>query len=115
MEQIEEVLDELLNAIRNSDEYTRYQKIRKKVHEFPTLEHTLNEYRKQNYELQNSGRQNLYWEVDKLDEEFPSLKDNAYAQEYLAAELALCRIFQQINWKLVDSLEFDVDFLNDSN
>ena len=53
MSQIEDAMDGLMTAIRNSEEFIRYQAIRK-VHGFPKLESQITEFRKKNYLLQNS-------------------------------------------------------------
>ena len=31
-------------------------------------------------------------------------------REYLTAENAFCRIVQQINWQLIENLDFEADF-----
>ena len=54
MSQIEDAMDGLMTAIRNSEEFIRYQAIKEKVHGFPKLESQITEFRKKNYLLQNS-------------------------------------------------------------
>ena len=64
MSQIEDVMDGLMTAIRNSEEFIRYQAIKEKVHGFPKLESQITEFRKKNYLLQNSqGTVDLYEEI----------------------------------------------------
>ena len=53
MSQIEDAMDGLMTAIRNSGEFIRYQAIKEKVHGFPKLESQITEFRKKNYLLQN--------------------------------------------------------------
>ena len=48
MSQIEDVMDGLMTAIRNSEEFIRYQAIKEKVHGFPKLESQITEFRKKN-------------------------------------------------------------------
>ena len=92
MSQIEDAMDGLMTAIRNSEEFIRYQAIKEKVHGFPKLESQITEFRKKNYLLQNSqGTVDLYEETDRM-------------------ENALCKIVQQINWTLIEGLEFEVGF-----
>ena len=64
MSQIEDAMDGLMTAIRNSEEFIRYQAIKEKVHGFPKLESQITEFRKKNYLLQNSqGTVDLYEET----------------------------------------------------
>ena len=104
MSQIEDAMDGLMTAIRNSEEFIRYQAIKEKVHGFP-------KFRKKNYLLQNSqGTVDLYEETDRMENEYREFRKNPMASEYLAAENALCKIVQQINWTLIEGLEFEVGF-----
>ena len=106
MSQIEDAMDGLMTAIRNSEEFIRYQAIKEKVHGFPKLESQITEFRKKNYLLQNSqGTVDLYEET-----EYQEFRKNPMVSEYLAAENALCKIVQQINWTLIEGLEFEVGF-----
>ena len=105
MSQIEDAMDGLMTAIRNSEEFIRYQAIKEKVHGFPKLESQITEFRKKNYLLQNSqGTVDLYEETDRME------NDNREFRKNLAAENALCKIVQQINWTLIEGLEFEVGF-----
>ena len=68
MSQIEDAMDGLMTAIRNSEEFIRYQAIKEKVHGFPKLESQITEFRKKNYLLQNSqGTVDLYEETDRME------------------------------------------------
>ena len=48
-----------------------------------------------------------------MEEEKATLLENPLAAEYLAAELAFCRIIQKINWRFVKELDFEVGFGNE--
>lgn len=90
MSQIEDVMDGLMTAIRNSEEFIRYQAIKEKVHGFPKLESQITEFRKKNYLLQNSqGTVDLYEETDRMENEYREFRKNPMVSEYLAAENAL--------------------------
>ena len=53
MNQIDEALEGLVQAIREGEEYQKYQAVRAKVHEQPQLEEKIHAFRKKNYEVQN--------------------------------------------------------------
>lgn len=68
-------------------------------------------FSKKNYLLQNSqGTVDLYEETDRMENEYREFRKNPMQSEYLAAENALCKIVQQINWTLIEGLEFEVGF-----
>lgn len=51
--------------------------------------------------------------MDKLEREKSKICENSLAAEYLAAELAFCRVIQEINWEFVEKLDFEVGFENE--
>ena len=111
MSQIDDALKQLMTAIRTSEEFIRYQTIKEKVHGFPELENQINEFRKKNYLLQNSqGTVDLYEETDRMEDEYREFRKNPMVAEFLNAENALCKVVQQINWTLIEGLEFEVGF-----
>ena len=113
MERIDEALEVLLEAIRSCDQYKNYQKIKQQVHENPELEKAIHDFRKRNYQIQNSTNADLFDEIDRLEREKSRLCENPLAAEYLASELAFCRIIQHINWNFVEKLDFEVGFENE--
>ena len=113
MSQIDEKLTDLIEAIRGSSEFYRYQEAKNRLHENPELEKTVHDFRKKNYHIQNSGNVNLFEEVDKLERENASIRSNSIVEEYMTAEIAFCRVIQNINWTLIDGLDFEVGFVNE--
>lgn len=114
MSQIDEALKGLIQAIWEGEEYKRYQKIRAKVHERPELEQKIHEFRKKNYEVQNRADERaLYDQVDGLEREGIEFRKDPLVNEYLTAELGICRLFQRINWELVQNIDFDLGFAID--
>ena len=111
MSQIETALDTLMAAIKESEQFIRYQQIKEKVHGFPELESRIADFRKENYLLQNSqGTLDLYEKTDRMENEYKEFRKNPMVEEYLAAENALCKVMQQINWTIIEGLEFEVGF-----
>jgi cell fate (sporulation/competence/biofilm development) regulator YlbF (YheA/YmcA/DUF963 family) len=113
-ESVEKAMAGLVHAVWESSEYRRYQDIRRKVHEQPELEQRIHAFRKKNYEVQNfaDGR-SLYEKVDGLEREGLELRKDPLVNEYLDAELGICRLFQKINWELVQNIDFDLGFVAD--
>ncbi len=108
---IEAALSQLVAAMRTSDEYMRFRHARAKVAEFSGLQQRIDEFRASWYALQSSGADDLFEQIDRVEEQHADLRENSYVQEFLAAELALCRMFQRVNWTIMQNLDFDTDFL----
>lgn len=109
MNQVQEVTRTLIAAIEQSEEYIRYQKAKQEIFQYPLLKAKVDEFRKRNYEMQNT-RADIFEEADKLQQEYAEVTENPVVREYLTAENAFCRVIQQINWQLIESLDFEADF-----
>lgn len=100
-------IEELKQSLLESEAFVRYQKVRAEVHNYPEKEYRLHEFRRKNYFLQNSREQlDLFTEEDRLEQEYAVYKDPLLG-EYLAAEVAVCRIIQQVNKELIGCLDFE--------
>lgn len=113
MDEINAALNGLVLAVKNSDEYIRYQKAKEELHKEPELEQSVHEFRRKNFQIQNSGNVNLFDEVDRLEKENTELRRKPVVEEYLSAELAFCRAIQRINWVLIEQLDFDLGLQNE--
>lgn len=101
-------IEELKRSLLESDAFLRYQKIREEVHNYPEKEHRLHEFRRKNYFLQNSREQiDLFTEADRLEQEYADVYKDPLLGEFLAAEVAVCRIIQQVNQELIGCLDFE--------
>ena len=104
-------INQLVTAIKNSEEYLRMQRAKRKLDEFPDLKRQVNEFRVRAYQLNKEGAPDLFEMMDHMEREYAGMRENPYVQEFLASELAVCRMFQQVNWTLLQELEFDPSFL----
>lgn len=110
MNQIEEKLEALVREVKESAVYQEYQRVRELVHQEPEKEKAVHEFRRRNFELHKRRDVDLYTEMDRLEKEFAPLRAEPYVNEYLAAELAVCRMVQHINYRLMEEIEFDLGF-----
>lgn len=108
MNRVDESIGLLVTALKESPEYQKYKEMRAKIQQDPEKEQQLNEFRKRNYLLQNSREQiDLFSEIDHLYQESESFRAQPDVREYLAAELALCRLVQHINYRLMQEIDFN--------
>lgn len=71
MSRMDEAMQELVEAVKFSEEYIRYQDIKNRVHNQPQLEEQIHAFRQKNYLLQNSdGNVDLYDATDKMEQEY---------------------------------------------
>lgn len=112
MTQIKEATENLIKIICESDVYREYENCKEQLNRYPELKRKTDEFRSRNFEIQNS-QADVYSEADYLQKEYRDILNNPMVRSYLDAENAFCKIMQQINYKLIEELEFEVDFMND--
>ena len=95
-----------VDAIKATEEYQDYSNEKNKVKQFPELKAQLDEYRRRSYELQS--RDDAEFEkMEQLEKEYSVLRENQLVEDFLAAELAFCRLMQAVNLRVTDSLDFE--------
>ena len=104
--------EELVQAILASEEYREYLECFAKIKEQPELYERVGDYRKRNFELQNMDvTDNMFDEVMRFQMENAGIRKNELVNEFLKAELSVCRMLQGITRVIADSVELDTDFL----
>lgn len=109
MEQIKEALDVFMAAVKDTSDYKNFCVQRDKIKAQPELKAQIDEFRLKNFELQNSDDSDgkLFEKLEQLEKEYASVRENPLVSDFLEAELALCRMVQQINLQVVSALEFE--------
>ena len=98
-ENVNQAVEQMVQAIRNTDAYLEYQKQLARVKE-------QSELKRQIVELQTSKDTNF----DKLDQftrENEAFRENPLVSDFLAAELAFCRMMQEIGLYVTDQMHFE--------
>ncbi len=107
MKEIMSCLDELVEAIKASPQVARYQKAVEMVDAYPEKIERLHEFRVKTYELQNKGDTvDMFAEMDRLAEAFSDVYNDDVMDEYVNAEIALCKLIQTIERIVIDCLNF---------
>ena len=105
-ENVNQAVEQMVQAIRNTDAYLEYQKQLARVKEQSELKRQIDEFRTRNFELQTSKDTNF----DKLDQctrENAAFRENPLVSDFLAAELAFCRMMQEIGLYVTDQMHFE--------
>ncbi len=110
MNQVQELTKDLALAIEGCEEYVRYQKAKQALYKYPILKKKADEFRKRNYHLQKSGT-DIFDESEKLLAEYAQVIEHPIVWEYLNAEGALCRLVREVNWSVLENLDFEIGFV----
>lgn len=105
---------ELMDLICQSKDYQQYQKDLSRIKDDPTLMGQLNEFRRQNLELQ----------LDESDPEYLPKEEALYVEyqeflrepaviDFMASEQRVCRLMREVSEKMYDRVEIDVSYMND--
>ena len=109
MSEIKECIDELLVAVRGSEEYQDFVKYRDLLKENPELMDRVNAFRGNNFRLQNeANRDELFRAMEQLNRESRELRRDPLVNAFLDAELALCKLMQKIGKTLTEGIDLDI-------
>ena len=112
MGRIDELKAELIQAVLDSEEYREYKRLEAEV---SNLKRPIDEFRRRNFEIQyNDEIQEIDENISQLEAQYADMRNQGLAKSYFSAELCLCRLVQDVCVSLVDAVDFDVDFLNES-
>ena len=106
--EVQEALEQLAQAIQDSDIYREYRRQSEKVDNTGDMREKIDEYRVRNFELQNSVQtEDLLDKLDAFEREYEKFREDPLVEEFLDAELAFCRMMQEIDVKLAEAMDFE--------
>ena len=98
MMEVQEALEQLAQAVKESEVYREYRRQSERVDNAGDMREKIDEYRVRNFELQNSVQtEDLLDKLDDFEREY----------EFLDAALAFCRMMQEIDVKLAEAMDFE--------
>jgi len=96
MDTVKNKVEELVAAILESSEYRSFREAGQQVMDVPGLA---------DYELQNSGAEDLYEQMEEFENQYREFRKNPIVSRYLEHELRICRMLQEINARITNSVE----------
>ena len=106
MEALDKNIKALLSQIRKTDVYREYKKQEEILSKNPELLERVDQFRADNFQLQNeAGSENLFHVEEQLCRESAELRSNPEVNAFLDAELALCKMMQNICRELVEGID----------
>ncbi|MDE7252741.1 MAG: YlbF family regulator [Acetatifactor sp.] len=106
MNNIDNALQQLIAAILASKIYHDYDTQRNLVNQQPELKKQIDEFRARNLELQ-TNESTTFEQIDNFEREYAGFRENPLVDKFLEAELAFCRLLQDINLRLTDAMHFE--------
>lgn len=107
MNNIDDAVEQLIEAILASPEYHAYDEQRNAVKQFPDLKTKLDEFRERNYLLQISDDSDALEKLEQFERAYSDFLETPMVADFLAAELAFCRMMQDVNLHITESLHFE--------
>ncbi len=108
MTEIDNELFTLIEAVKDSKTYKEYDRCRKMLKSDPELKERVDKYREQNYRLQimeDDGT--LQDKIEAFARENMELSEQPRVRAFLDAELALCRMLQEITQRVIKAIDFE--------
>ena len=110
MERVKSCTDALTDAILECEEYRRFCSLRDQVREKPELREQINSFRQHVFTVQNSQEPlDMYAEQERLCRDFEDFRKNPLVNDFLEAELRVCRILQRVTSEIADAVDLDTD------
>lgn len=95
-------------TIMASDTYKDYLFQREKIKKQPDLYEQVNEFRQRNFDLQNEADgDELFDSMEAFEKEYEKFRENPFVDDFLRAELAFCRMMQEVYVLLAEEIDFE--------
>ena len=106
--EVQEALEQLAQAVKESEVYREYRRQSERIDNAGDMREKIDEYRVRNFELQNSVQtEDLLDKLDDFEREYEKFREDPLVEEFLDAELAFCRMMQEIDVKLAEAMDFE--------
>ena len=114
MQRIEQLKLELSKAIKESPEYIEYKRLEAIIDKDPNLKRSIDEFRRQKFLIYRIVVRLMIYLPHRrdLNNRYADMRRQDMVNRYLLSEVCLCRMVQDICRTVVETIEFDVDFLN---
>lgn len=97
-----------VKTIKETDVYKKYHFQLEKLKKHPDYYEKVNEFRQRNYEIQNASKvDDMFDKLDAFEKEYEKFREDPLVDDFLRAELAFCRMMQEINTFITQKLDFE--------
>lgn len=107
MTDLTELISYDVSAIKATEEYQEYKRLRDSISLDEHLYSRTKELMQRNCELHEQETSELFSKMDSLTNEFEDVINNELACDFMEAEVTLCRLVQKLSYKVLEGLELD--------
>lgn len=108
-EKIRSSLEALISNIKNSEIYRNYEEVREAVSREPGLQARIDEYRKNNFLIQqNNEGEELLQKLEVFELETAAFRAEPLVDKFLCAERDFVKLKQDIDNRILSELDFSV-------
>lgn len=105
---VREATERFIEEIRKSAIYREYNLQKEKLKKQPELFARVGEFRQKNFALQASAQgDELLEKMDAFEKEYEEFRANPLVDDFLGAEVAFCRMMQEVNVRITAELDFE--------
>ena len=106
-------LDNLIEAVASSEEFRVFEEAKRRLDSEPEKRRMADDFRRRNFEFQNSEESMSAQAQVAMYHVRESLRRDSLIDEYLKAELVMCRLLRQISLNIMESVDLDLDCMQD--
>ncbi len=105
-ENVKIAMSHLIDEIRQSKTFREYEVQKETIMKQPELYAKVVEYREKNYELQETTpEEELFDKLEQFQKENEKLTELPIVDDFLRAEVALCRMLQELSLNVVEAVD----------
>lgn len=109
MDRIQMCVDSLIEAVREGEVYQRYLNCEEMLKAQPELREKIDEFRAAVFHLHNDESSgDLYERIDQFEKEYQEFRKNPIVNEFLEAELDVCKMMQRINNRIQNGVHIQI-------
>lgn len=106
--EIIEAARQFADTIMTSDTYKEYLYQRERIKKQPELYEKVNEFRQRNFDLQNEAdSDDIFDRMEAFEREYEKFREDPLVDSFLQAELAFCRMMQEVYVLLAEEIDFE--------
>lgn len=108
MEQLDEAVKTLIDAIKKTQEYQCYQQNVSIIKGDAEIKSKIDELRSLSYLMQNTPEEDRApGDEECLEEQFETLCEDSRVNDFMQAEIDFCRMFQDIMMQITQEIDFE--------
>lgn len=105
---LENATNHYVKVIKDTFVYKKYCQKLETLKQYPEQYQKVNEFRKRNFEIQNTTQKDeLFEKMNSFEDEFEKFREDPVVDDFLRAELAFCRMMQEINLYITEAVDFE--------